>query len=122
MNLENKLQTADLEMNKIVNARVFSGGNNLIYELDVTARQLRMLKDHIFFMEKNLTEKIRLCYDRELDRAKIKVADYNKQFQEYQDKVYAKIDSMVSEETNNIRDTMKKKEAYYTRDPADFSK
>ena len=60
---------AEAEMNKIVNARVFSRGNNLIYELDVTARQLRMLKDHIFLMEKNLTEKIKLCYDRKLDQA-----------------------------------------------------
>ena len=69
MNLENKLQIAEAEMNKIVNARVFSRGNNLIYELDITARQLRMLKDHIFLMEKNLTEKIKLCYDRKLDQA-----------------------------------------------------
>ena len=69
MNLDNKLQIANAEMNKIVNARVFSRGNNLIYELDVTARQLRMLKDHIFLMEKNLTDKIKLCYDRKLDQA-----------------------------------------------------
>ena len=71
MNLENKLQTANLEMLKIVNARVFSKGNNLIYELDVINRQLRLLKDHIFMLEKNLTEKIRLCYDRELDQTRM---------------------------------------------------
>ena len=51
-------------MNKIVNTKVFSRGNNLIYELDMTNRQLRLLKDNIFLLEKNLTEKIRLCYDR----------------------------------------------------------
>lgn len=67
LNLENKLRVAKQEMNKIVNTKVFSRGNNLIYELDMTTRQLRLLKDNVFLMEKNLTEKIKLCYDRKLD-------------------------------------------------------
>jgi ABC-type cobalamin transport system ATPase subunit len=38
LNLEGKLRSAKLEMNKIVNTKVFSRGNNLIYELDMTTR------------------------------------------------------------------------------------
>jgi len=38
LNLENKLKTAKVEMNKIVNTKVFSRGNNLIYELDMSTR------------------------------------------------------------------------------------
>ena len=38
LNLENKLRTAKQEMNKNVNTKVFSRGNNLIYELDMTTR------------------------------------------------------------------------------------
>jgi len=38
LNLETKLRTAKQEMNKIVNTKVFSRGNNLIYELDMTTR------------------------------------------------------------------------------------
>ena len=38
LNLENKLRVAKQEMNKIVNTKVFSRGNNLIYELDMTTR------------------------------------------------------------------------------------
>lgn len=67
LNLEGKLNSAKVEMNKIVNTKVFSRGNNLIYELDMTSRQLRLIKDNIFLLEKNLTEKIKLSYDRELD-------------------------------------------------------
>ena len=70
-------------MNKIVNTKVFSRGNNLIYELDMTTRQLRLLKDNVFLLEKNLTEKIKLCYDRELDQARMRLADFGHQFREY---------------------------------------
>ena len=83
LNLENKLRTAKSEMNKIVNTKVFSRGNNLIYELDMTTRQLRLLKDNIFLLEKNLTEKIKLCYDRELDQARMRLADFGNKFREY---------------------------------------
>ena len=71
INLENKLKTAKQEINKIVNAKVFSRGNNLVYELDMTNRQLRFIKDSIFLMEKNLTDKIKLCYDKELDMTRM---------------------------------------------------
>jgi len=38
LNMERKLQHAKLELNKIVNTKVFSRGNNLIYELDKSNR------------------------------------------------------------------------------------
>ena len=38
LNLESKLKHAKEEVNKIVNTKVFSRGNNLIYELDKSAR------------------------------------------------------------------------------------
>jgi hypothetical protein len=37
----------------------------------MTNRQLRFLKDNIFLMEKNLTDKIKLCYDKELDMTRM---------------------------------------------------
>ena len=45
-----------------MSSRVFSSGKELIYGFDQTQRQHRILKDKIFMMEKNLTEKIHLCY------------------------------------------------------------
>ena len=70
LNLEGKLRHTKQEMNKIVNTKVFSRGNNLVYELDMTTRQLRLIKDNVFLMEKNLTEKIKLCYEKEIDMLK----------------------------------------------------
>lgn len=83
LNLEGKLKSAKTELNKIVNTKVFSRGNNLIYELDMTNRQMRLLKDNIFLLEKRLTEKIKLCYDRELDQTRMQLADIRHQFQEF---------------------------------------
>lgn len=62
---------------------MFSRGNNLVYELDMTNRQLRFLKDNIYLMEKNLTEKIQLCYDKELDMTRMKLNDVRIGLKEY---------------------------------------
>lgn len=113
LNLENKLHSAKVEMNKIINTKVFSRGNNLIYELDMTNRQIRLIKDNIFLLEKNLTEKIKLCYDRELDQTRMLLSDFRKQFSEYQQSVSAKIRAEVREEVNTIDGVMKKKANHY---------
>lgn len=78
LNLEGKLQQAKVELNKVINTKVFSRGNNLIYELDMTNRQMRMLKDNFFLLENKLSEKIRLCYDRELEQTKIMLGQKKK--------------------------------------------
>lgn len=67
LNLENKLKHAKEELNKIINTKVFSRGNNLIYELDMATRQLRLMKDNVFSVEKGLKEKIRLYFDKDLE-------------------------------------------------------
>ena len=38
LNMEYKLKHAKEELNRIINTKVFSRGNNLIYELDVATR------------------------------------------------------------------------------------
>lgn len=114
LNLETKLRTAKQEMNKIVNTKVFSRGNNLIYELDMTTRQLRLLKDNIFLLEKNLTEKIKLCYDRELDETRMRLADFRGAFKDYKEGVSQEITARVRAEVNGIDATMKAKAALFS--------
>ena len=100
-------------MNKIVNTKVFSRGNNLIYELDMATRQLRMLKDNIFLMERNLTEKIKLCYDTDLDQSRMLLADYKKQLQEGRQKLSSDVKRDVRAIQNEIDEIMKKKVLTY---------
>ena len=71
MNLESKLNTAKQDMNKIINTKVFSRGNVLIYELDRTTRQLRLIKDNVFMMEKYLKDKIRLEFDKDVENTRM---------------------------------------------------
>lgn len=66
-NMEYKLRHAKDELNKIVNTKVFSKGNSLIYELDHTTRQLRLIKDNVSTLEQQLKDKIRLSFDKDLD-------------------------------------------------------
>lgn len=65
--MEYKLRHAKDELNKIVNTKVFSKGNSLIYELDHTTRQLRLIKDNISTLESKLKDKIRLSFDKDLE-------------------------------------------------------
>ena len=39
-------------VDSIINAKLSHKGNQIIYELDVTSRELRNLKDHYYLMEK----------------------------------------------------------------------
>lgn len=50
----------------IVNAKMSSKGNQMIYELDVTNCELRQLKDHYYLMERFLREEIRREFKSEL--------------------------------------------------------
>jgi uncharacterized coiled-coil protein SlyX len=94
-------------MGNIVNTRVFARGNSLIYELDRTNRQLRLLKDSVFLLEKNLTDKIRSCYDWELDQTRVQLADIRAKFHDYQESIAAQIKASVREEVNTIDGVMK---------------
>lgn len=81
--MEHKLRHAKDELNKIVNTKVFSKGNSLIYELDHTARQLRLIKDNIYTMEGKLKDQIRLSFDKDLEQARLELAESRKKFSEY---------------------------------------
>ena len=43
----------------IVNTKMSAKGNQMVYELDVTNRELRSLKDHYYLMETYMREEIR---------------------------------------------------------------
>jgi hypothetical protein len=107
LNLEGKLRHAKQEMNKIVNTKVFSRGNNLVYELDMTTRQLRLVKDNMFLMEKNLTEKIKLCYDKELDTTRSTLKNVQMGLLDYQKTVEQTVKAEVRENVNKIDAVMK---------------
>ena len=58
-------------------------GNHIIYELDVTNRELRSLKDHYYLMERYMKEEIRREFSQELhekDNEIKKLSEHNENF------------------------------------------
>ena len=48
---QNKCTRFVKEIDKMINSKMTEKGNQIIYELDVANRELRMLKDNFFLME-----------------------------------------------------------------------
>jgi hypothetical protein len=64
--MEQKLKHTEGELTKITNTKVFAKANSLIFELDCTLRQLRLIKDSVFSMEDNLKSKVKLAFEKDL--------------------------------------------------------
>jgi hypothetical protein len=50
----------------LTNAKMLSQGNQMIYELDVGARELQTLKDHYYIMENSIRKEIRQEFNNEI--------------------------------------------------------
>lgn len=50
----------------IINAKLSHKGSQVIYELDVTSRELRSLKDHYYLMEKFTRQEVNEIYRNEI--------------------------------------------------------
>jgi len=58
-NLEERISNTRDNLDKLINSKMYEKGNQLIYELDLVNRQLRLFKDNIFAMERELRSNIR---------------------------------------------------------------
>lgn len=113
LNLEHKLTHAKGELQKIVNTKVFARGNNLIYELDKSTRQLRLMKDNVFMLEKGLKEKIRIAFDKDLDSARMALEEQFKKYDEYKSALNAYMKADVRDDINEIDARMKARMTQY---------
>lgn len=113
LNLEHKLKHAKEELNKIINTKVFSRGNNLIYELDMSTRQLRLMKDNVFSVEKNLKEKIRLYFDKDLEQTRVLLSEQKRKFAGYKETLNSHMRENVTANINHIDAVMKERVESY---------
>lgn len=115
LNLEQKLKHAKGELNKIVNTKVFARGNNLIYELDMSGRQLRLLKDNVFSLEKGLKEAVRLRFDKDLEQTRALLHQRHLDFAGYKRNLNSFMEGKVSEIRQNIDEDMRQMLADYKK-------
>ena len=92
---------------------MYEKGNQLIYELDSVNRQLRLFKDNVYIMEKELQIKIRTEFQeaqrrqrKELEHAKLK-------FKDYKEDVTLKVSADVTNERDLITKVITKKAEDY---------
>lgn len=79
----------------------------MIYELDMSTRQLRMMKDNVFSLEKGLKEKIRLYFDKDLEQTRSLLHAKAEKFNAYQLALNSHMRENVAENINYIDEVMK---------------
>ena len=107
--MEYKLKHAKEELNKIVNTKVFSRGNNLIYELDKSARQLRLIKDNIHALESGVKEKVKLYYEKDLNDTRMQLSELKLNFAKFRDNLSASVKDQVHDNIMSMESELKVK-------------
>lgn len=68
----------------LTNAKLMSQGNQMIYELDISARELQTLKDHYYVMESNIRAEIQAEYNDKIKMMEAEIKQVKEQQQAYQ--------------------------------------
>lgn len=102
------MRHAALEIDKVVNMKTFAKGNALIYELDHTTRQMRIVKDNVYSLEDRLKGKIRIEFDKDLQRARQELEELRRKFGEYQNTLNDHMKAEVQKNKNDLDSDLKK--------------
>lgn len=85
----------------------------MIYELDIANRELRMLKDNYYLMEKLMWEEIHKDYHDQLVEKDTLIKKYRESFQQYRLELNTDIRSKIDREIETIDPKIKAKANYY---------
>ena len=102
-----------LDIDKMINAKMTEKGNQIIYELDVATRELRMLKDNYYLMERLMRDEIRFEYQNTIVKRNNEIQKYKQSFRDYKQELNNEIKAEVSNEKALIGKKMKQKAEFY---------
>lgn len=88
---------------------MYEKGNQLIYELDCVNRQLRLFKDNVFAMEKELRSSIRAEFADQIRRNMRDLDISMKRFNDFKTDVTTKVKADLAQEEHYIQKVIKKK-------------
>lgn len=109
VNLEGRINNTRENLDKLINSKMYEKGNQLIYELDSVNRQLRLFKDNVFAMEKELRIDIRSEFADNL-RKNLRDIDTSKnRFNDYKTDVTTKVKADLALEQHKIEKVLKRK-------------
>jgi len=75
------------DIDKLVNSKISQKGSQLIYELDVSSRELRVLRDNYRLMQTMMMEELRSKYCRSIQSKENKIAQLRERAQQQQELV-----------------------------------
>lgn len=90
------------EIDKLINAKMAEKNSALIYELDITHRELRMLKDNYFLMEGMMRDEIRKEFIDEITNKNYIIQKLKQGFDEFRKEIDARINERGYQEILEI--------------------
>ena len=93
----------------IVNAKMSAKGNSMIYELDVTNRELRTLKDHYYLMEKFMRDEINKEYMKEMNEQENEIVKNRDNFGNYKVQMQKMMELACQTEIEHLDNEVKMK-------------
>ncbi|CDW83349.1 UNKNOWN [Stylonychia lemnae] len=108
-NLEERISNTRDNLDKLINSKMYEKGNQLIYELDLVNRQLRLFKDNIFAMERELRSNIRAEFAETLRRNMRDLDTSVNRFKDFKNDVTTKVKADLAQEQYKIEKILKKK-------------
>lgn len=101
------------DIDTIINSKMTEKGNQMIYELDTSNRQLRMLKDNFYLMEKMMREEIHIDYSDQLIQKENLIKKYRESFKNYRTELNEEIKIEIDTEVATIDQNLKVKAQEY---------
>ena len=99
---KNKCSQFVTDIDKMINAKMTEKGSNMIYELDNSAKELRMMKDNIFLMEKMMREEIHKDYSEQLIFKDNQIKKLRESFKSYKNELNEDIKADIDREQSEI--------------------
>ena len=75
------------DIDKLVNSKISQKGSQLIYELDVSSRELRVLRDNYRLMQTMMMEELRNKYRRTIQEKRDQLGQLREQYSEHRERV-----------------------------------
>lgn len=92
---------------------MYEKGNQLIYELDNVNRQLKLFKDHVFILEKEMNMRIHSDYKKVMRDNKSKMFELGKLFKDFKESISNQFAQDVTFEKDYITKEINKKAEDY---------
>ena len=116
-NLESRILNTQENLDKLINSKMYEKGNHLIYELDNVNRQLKMFKDNIFIMEKELYSKVRQEFTEFLRKQRGEMEHARQRFKDYKEDVTLRVNDDITKEKELItKEITKRAEDYKNKE------